>query len=272
MTRPALAWIRAWSWRDENRGILIAVVWNSLLLVAGLVSLPFDHRQILGLNPWIKPMKFEISIIVFLLTVALLLSMLGASGRWRRLRPWMSWGFGICMMVEISIIAMQSARGVRSHMNYATPFDSIAFAIMGLFIALNTLLVGVFLILFFLTRIDRPASEIWGIRFGLAMLLAGSVEGVYMVIHQAHTVGGPDGGPGLPFVNWSIQHGDLRVAHFFALHALQLLWFAGWWLGRTRLPQTATVAITWIAALLYAGSVWLLFAQAMASRALIPLH
>ena len=40
-----------------------------MLLVVTLISIG-DTRQILGINPWIKPMKFMISIAIFLWTVA----------------------------------------------------------------------------------------------------------------------------------------------------------------------------------------------------------
>ena len=269
MTQP---WWRAWAWRGENRGLIFGAWWNALLLLVSLTALPFDHRLIFGLSPWIKPLKFEISLIVYLLTLALLFSMLSESGLRRRQLTRMRWGIGIAAAVEISLISLQSARGVPSHMNYTSPLNGIVFAVMGVFIAFNTALLVELLWLFCMTRLRRPAAEVWGIRLGLVMLLLGSVEGVWLVVHGAHTVGAPDGGAGLPFVNWSTAHGDLRVAHFFALHALQLLWGAGWLLGRSALPERVATLATMAGALLYAGGVWLLFTQAMAGHAVVALR
>ncbi len=259
-----------------ERGLVLGFWWNAGLLVLSVVALPFDQRMILGLNPWIKPIKFELSVIVYVLTLLLLMRTLSEDSRWSELRRRMGWGFGVAMVVEISLIAVQSARGVRSHMNYTSWFNGLAFSVMGIFIVLNTILLAMLFLLFVKARLRRPAAEVWGIRLGLLMLLAGSVEGVLMVTGGGHTVGAADGGAGLPFLNWSTAHGDLRVAHFFALHALQLLWAAGWAMGklaeRGRLSSRAAVGLTLAAAALYVGGVWLLFAQAMAGRAVLALR
>ena len=53
-------------------------------------------------------------------------------------------------------------------------------------------------------------------------------------IAGAHTVGAPDGGRGLPVTGWSVDHGDLRIAHFLGMHGLQVLPLLAWWIARRR--------------------------------------
>jgi len=48
-----------------------------------------------------------------------------------------------------------------------------------------------------------------------------------------HTVGGDDGGKGLPVVNWNRGHGDLRIAHFLGMHTLQLFPLFGFFIAKS---------------------------------------
>jgi hypothetical protein len=198
------------------------------LVVVTLISIG-DTRQVLGLNPWIKPMKFLVSIAIFLWTVAWLMP---ETINKPRLRALVRWTIASAMVIEIVIILMQAARGTTSHFNSATAFDAAAFNVMGIAIVFNTIAMFVF---FAIIRRDTPAQRagyIWGIRLGVALFLLASLEGGMIVGNNAHTVGAPDGGAGLPFVNWSTDYGDLRIAHFAGMHALQGLPILGFLLDR----------------------------------------
>lgn len=260
----------AFRWGGPNRGLMFGVWANVLMLVAGLVALPFDHRIILGINPWIKPAKFEVSVIVLLLTFAVLLSALGRLGAWPRVRAILGWGLSLSMVFENGIIALQSVRGVRSHMNYTTLLDGLLFAAMGVLVALAMAQIAIVLVLYLSTKTGLPLSLTVGICLGLATLLAGGAEGVLMIArYGAHTVGGPDGGPGLAFVNWSTGHGDLRVAHFFALHALQGLMIAGWMASRIKAAPRVQVLAVAVFSSVYLGGIWMLFRQAIHGHPLL---
>jgi hypothetical protein len=245
----------------RSNPVLTMTGWlNWILAVVLLVAVQFDSRTILGINPWIKPIKFSISIAIYVWTLAWYLRYLAA--RKRAVRT-ISWGVSICVLSEIVGITLQSARGVPSHFNVTTPLNAAMFTAMGIIIGINTALVIWVCVWFFVDHPDLPAAYLWGIRFGLVLFLLASFEGVFMVMHGSHTVGAPDGGAGLPFVNWSRAHGDLRVMHFTGMHALQVLPLAGYWIARSGRAEAVQVSYTAVVFLLYLGTMSLLFWMAL---------
>jgi hypothetical protein len=88
----------------------------------------------------------------------------------------------------------------------------------------------------------------------------------------AHTVGLEDGGPGLPIVGWSTDGGDLRVAHFVGLHALQVLPLLGWLLttyAPVWISPKARARIVGAAGALWLALTLLVFWQALRGQPLI---
>jgi uncharacterized protein YfiM (DUF2279 family) len=252
--------------------VLALTGWGTLALFAVLLAVaPFDSRTVTGVNPWVKPMKFCLSITAYVWTLAWFVGYLRTHPRTVRL---ISWGTALVFVGEMACLVTQAARGTTSHFNVKTPFDGAVFSTMGMLISFNTLLVAVTLLLFFLrTSVPLAPAYLWGIRAGLLLFFLGSLEGMAMISNMAHTVDAPDGGPGLPFVNWSTRSGDLRAAHFLSFHALQLLPLAGFALSRHRPGWTRQrqVACVLAFALLYAAGVSLVFWQALNGRPLLSL-
>ncbi|AMR26644.1 hypothetical protein A0257_05680 [Hymenobacter psoromatis] len=235
------------------------------LVVAALALLPLDHRHVTGALVWLKPLKFAISGLAYTWTLAWLLADLPAPAQ-RSVRR-LSGAVALSMVVEIIVIFIQAGRGVASHYNVSSPVNGLLFGLMGIFILVNTVMTIWAGYLAWRYRPHGSAGYVWGLRLGLLVFLVGSVLGSFMIHNQQHTVGAPDGGPGLPGLGWSTVAGDLRVAHFMGLHALQALPLLGWALGRW-VPRRA-VALTWVGTALYAAAVAGLLAQALAGRPLL---
>jgi hypothetical protein len=236
------------------------------VLVLALVGLVADDRQITGAAAWLKPVKFAVSIAVYCATLAWLLSLV--QGHTRLVRV-VAWTTGWALILEFVLLVTQVVRGTSSHFNTTTAFDGAVFNAMGGLITL-VFLVGVVTAVLLLRQRGLPAVLASGIRGGIGVCLLGMAAAVLMLLNRSiqpsggHTVGAPDGGPGLPLTGWSTQHGDLRIAHFVGLHALQVLPLVAWGLQRyaTRLSTLAQVRLVRTATLSCAGVVALLAWQA----------
>lgn len=235
---------------------LYFTAWTSFVCAfTCLVMTQATNTSVLGINAWIKPMKFFISIGILGWTMAWFLAYLQKK---RAVRIY-TIVFVIAMIIEMVIITWQAANGRQSHFNISTPLYDILFAVMGIAITTFTLWTGYIAVLFFKQKdypAHLPAGYIWGIRLGMLMFVLFALEGGVMAYLLTHTIGAADGGEGIAVLNWSKQHGDLRIAHFFGMHALQLIPLFGFYIGK---KSIATILF----ALAYFVLVTLLLIQAL---------
>src|SRR6185503_15067593 len=214
-------------------------LFNLAVAVICLVLMPFEEAKLLGVNRWLKPFKFYSSVGIMILTMGWLLYYLDSAKKIKRY----SWLIFISMLFENGLIITQAIRNTTSHFNVSSSLNGIIFNLMGIFILVFTITVLLVCITFFKQKqFSIPDAYVWGIRLGILFFLFFSLEGGMMLGLLKHTVGGPDGGPGLPVVNWSTQYGDLRIAHFIGIHSLQVLPLFGNYISKTK-TQTITFSV-----------------------------
>jgi len=260
------------------------VVTGAVMLVAlagFTVGLLLDPTIITGAPAWLKPAKFATSIAIYCLTLAWIFTWLPG---WVRLRRYVGWATALALVTEMVIIGLQAGRGTTSHFNIATPFDGALWQIMGAVIVAQTVTtVAVAMALWRERFADRALG--WALRLGMTLTIVGAFSGglmarpttqqltaaaagTPMTILGAHTVGAPDGGPGLPGTGWSISHGDLRIAHFAGLHAMQILPLIALGLRRRQWTDIVRQRLTLTAAGSYAGLFALLLSEALRGRSI----
>jgi hypothetical protein len=211
-------------------------------------------------------MKFMLSIAIFLWTIAWF-SKYVRKPRW--LLTAVSIVLSATMVVESACILLQAARGITSQHNVATDFDAAISQTMGIMVGIDMVVVVVILFMFSKHGVRLHPAYLWAIRAGIVIFLAGGLIGGVVLGNAARTFGAPDGGPGLPLLNWSTVGGELRIAHGMALHALQILPLIGFGVSRwSAVPRPATkLVLLSLAVLAYSAAVVLLYLQAVAGIA-----
>lgn len=250
--------------------------------VASAVGIVLDPRIITGVPAWLKPFKFAVASAVYSLTLAWIFGWLT---EWPRMRRVVGWTTAIVFVLEVAIVDVQAWRGTTSHFNASTPLDRGLFIFMGSAILLQTVVSVSVAVALWRQRFTNRALG-WALRLGMVQTILGAMTGPLMTRPTegqlanaraggrittvgAHTVGGPDGGPGVPVTGWSREHGDMRVPHFMGLHAIQALALVAIGLRRWRRPEETRVGVVLIAAGSYASLFALLLWQALRGRSIV---
>ncbi len=277
LARTLLPAARGITWHRPLMWLAVAMAVSTLACAIGMLV---DPRSIGGLPLWDKPFKFSLSVAIYASSWSYLL---GQVRRARRTAWWAGTVAAAGLALEMVGIIGQAARDTTSHFNVSTPLDAAVYSMMGVtivFVWSATLVVSV--LLFASPGPDRARNL--AVRYGTLLSLIGMSLGYLMTIPTkaqlapgahggimgAHTVGLPDGGPGLPLLGWSTVGGDLRIPHFVGLHALQviplvLLALELW----TPFSAAVRARLVHVAAAGYAGLIAVITVQALRGQSIV---
>jgi hypothetical protein len=221
-------------WIEELHQRNNILAWYSWVCLIGAITCftlsKTTSVQVNGINAYIKPTKFFLSTVIFCATMAWIAFELK--------KPITIKYYSIAIIAilsfELIVITWQAANGRISHFNISTKFYSLLFSLMGIAISILTLYTAYIGYLFFVTpNLQIPVGYLWGIRLGILFFVIFAFEGGIMGAKLQHTIGALDNNNGIQFLNWSKKYGDLRIAHFIGMHALQILPLAGFYVFKT---------------------------------------
>lgn len=236
-----------------------------LAVVPTLFAMLVDARTVNDINVWIKPAKFLTSFVVYYATLAWAFGYVPRAAQHSAAGKFVVRGALAAGLYEMIWLVLAAANGVPSHFNGDSPLWGAAYALAGV---AATVLIAAILVQGVMVARQRtvpmaPALR-WGIvagaviAFGATLVTAG-----YLSSNTAHWVGGiASDAHGLPLLGWSRTGGDLRVAHFFALHAQQAMPALGLLAVALGRPRTRWPIL--LGAVAYVGLIAFVFVQALA--------
>lgn len=243
------------------------------LMAPTLFAMALDQRTFLDINVWIKPFKFQVALAVYLATLAWFAGWLPErvmASRWHR----------VCSLVavlavgaEVAWVLGAAALGTASHFNNSSPLAVGLYALMGVLAVTLTaasLVYGIVILRDRHNRLDPVFRLSVGIgliaTFALTVIVAGTMSSA-----ASHFVGGvqSDAG-GLAPMGWARDGGDLRVAHFFATHAMHFIPAFGLVASRTLSAKSGRMAVFAFAGG-FAALVSYTFAEALSGRAFLAM-
>ena len=226
--------IDSWYWREPviARTTLCVLALVPLLLMVAYI----DERTMNGVNIWVKPLKFNISIVMYLGTLTWFAGWVDGS-----LTKRLSYRIYVLVLCGTLLFMLPWLYGAAiigepAHFNRDHPILAPLYSLMGIVSVLFTTGAMVFAVLIAINR--RSPLTIYfrysvvcslAISFIFTVFMAGELASM-----DSHWIGGTESDKnGLWLFGWSRDGGDLRVAHFYSLHAMQFIPL----IALIRLPQ-----------------------------------
>jgi hypothetical protein len=131
------------------------------------------------------------------------------------------YSFAFAIVTEVALITAQTWRGVPSHFNEATPFDSGVFYLMGFLILCVSAEIALLTLVSFWPLAVAKDSAL-AVRGGLLLLLLGCILGFWTLsygVARTHAR--------LPPETYG-AHGVMKFPHGLPIHGIQYLAFQSW--------------------------------------------
>ncbi len=219
-----------------NPSICLMVLISVLAVIGSSIGLCFDQTMIHGEFAWVKPLKFSISFVLYGASLIFISQYLGSS---KRLLKATSVAALFGSIAELGVIVAQAllASHVQSGANpliETVLWFVVKLAIMPVAFAILAML------LMLLREKNLPTVLGSSICWGALLSIVGFIPGFLMLMPESmqhvfcnqslydHVLGHLSSASKIPYLGWSQVVGDLRVAHFVGLHALQLLPMLGY--------------------------------------------
>lgn len=205
--------------RTRNENLFYFGLLCLSLSLCFLLLTQFTTTQVHNVNAWYKPFKFSFSTFTFAWAMGWYCHYLEDFNVKR-----FNWTVILLLGFEIFYIAIQGGRGELSHYNISSSFYAAMYSLMGIAAASVTLYTGYVGFRFCRQSFpDLSKHYVWAIRFAILFFVIFAFEGSLMGSRMNHNVGGVNDNSDWFILSWSRTMGDLRVAHFVGMHALQAL-------------------------------------------------
>lgn len=249
------------AWTDRRPYQTFCWVLGGAVILSGLFHLGVflvDGGPWKGPVSWRKPVTFGLSFGLTTVTLTWIASML----RQRRTLAAATVTVAVASALEVFFVGLQKWRGVPSHFNDDTPFDSAIFSLMGLTVAVLGIAIVVITVHAF-RPFDADPAMVIGVRVGMLVLIASQILGG-AIIANGEII---DKAPQETDLAIFGAAGVMKLPHAVTMHAIQVLPILALLLTATALTSARKRRIMWIASAGYTGLIVAVLLQTFQGRA-----